>query len=76
MELAGTARGLGSAAALTAARGLLVEAARLKGLLAQRASAEAQEGELKLPPRFERDEWLAIWGPQGTGLVPGAARRP
>jgi|GEM_PF-6652137 len=62
MRLAEVAGELGSAAGMTAAGGLLCEAARLKGLLeGQSPHADAAD-----PPRRVRlsnDEWLAKFAP-------------
>lgn len=62
MDLARQARDLGTPAAMNAARGLLVEAARLKGLLAEQ-SPEARPEPI-LPPRTTKEEWVEIYGPK------------
>jgi len=62
MRLAQVAGKLRSAAGMTAARGLLGEAARLKGLL----DAQSHRADVADPPRRVRlsnDEWLAKYAP-------------
>jgi len=62
MDLAAQARDLGTPAAMNAARGLLVEAARLKGLLAEQCP-EARP-QRPLPPQLTKEEWVEIFGPK------------
>ncbi len=62
MRLAQAAGELGSAAGMTAARGLLCEAARLKGLLeAQSCLATVADPPRRVP--LSDDEWLAKFAP-------------
>ena len=64
MRLAIKARTMNTAAAMVAARGLLAEAARLKGLLG--AAAPAPD-ELSARPELTDDEWLARYAPTPAG---------
>ena len=64
MRLALVAGELPSAAGMVAARGLLAEAARLKGLLG--AAAPAPD-ELSARPELTDDEWLAKYAPTPAG---------
>jgi hypothetical protein len=62
MDLAREAQDLGTAAAMSAARGLLIEAARLKGLLAEQCP-QATSGRLR-EPQLTKEEWVEIFGPK------------
>jgi hypothetical protein len=62
MDLATQAGDLGTAAGMNAARGLLIEAARLKGLLAEQFP-ESRPGPI-LPPQLTKEEWVEIFGPK------------
>ena len=61
VALAKEAGDLKSAAAMVAARGLFAEATRLR---TGAREARPAETEAPLPPRFDKEEWLAIWGPK------------
>ena len=63
MRLAKISGKLGSAAGMVAARGLLAEAAKLKGLLGEPTRARAP-GSTALEPLMTVDEWIATLPPQ------------
>jgi hypothetical protein len=68
MDLAGEARDLGTAAGMNAARGLLVEAARLKGLLKTEGVEEARPGHIQTPV-MTTEEWMAAFAPNPIRLA-------
>ncbi|MGH6987539.1 MAG: hypothetical protein ACRED9_11965 [Caulobacteraceae bacterium] len=63
MDLADEGRRLGAAAGLAAAKGALVEAARLKQLLPVAAPETRAELDLAREAELTDEEWLAKYGP-------------